>query len=194
MDVVGNELVALNELLTGCQDAQDDYQEQITPYTLGGAANGPEGVLLLHSLWPGLVLPSLNCDLMDAAVTRPIGQIQVEDPKAIWRMDEVPSDDEDDDTFETRQSVMTEDVFLGLSDKDPSSAHCEAMVVRVSCPEHQLEDIELDVTHQKLLLLSSTLRLVLHLPYPVRHLDGQAKWDHASHSLSVTLPIIRDEW
>ncbi|GMF13069.1 unnamed protein product [Phytophthora lilii] len=74
-------------------------------------------------------------------------------------MDEVPSDDEDDDAFETRTrpNVMTEDVFLGLSDKDPSSAHCEAMVVRVECPGHRLDDIELDVKRQKLLLLSSTL-------------------------------------
>ncbi|KAF1779000.1 PIH1 domain-containing protein 3 [Phytophthora cactorum] len=156
---------------------QDDYEE-VTPYTLNGAAKLPE-------------------------VTRPIGQIRQEDPKAIWSIDEVPSDDEDDDSFETRarpkfeilykQSVMTEDVFLGLSDKDPSSAHCEAMVVRVECPDHRLEDLELDVKRQKLLLLSSKLKLVLSLPYPVRHLEGQAKWDHKSQSLSISLPIIRDE-
>ncbi|KAL3669853.1 hypothetical protein V7S43_005230 [Phytophthora oleae] len=184
MEVAGNELLALNDLLTGIQDAQD-YEEnenraqQITPYTLNGATKVPEA-------------------------TRPIGQIRPEDPKAIWSMDEVPSDDEDDDSFETRvrprfeilykQSVMTEDVFLGLSDKDPSSAHCEAMVVRVECPQHRLEDVELDVKRQKLLLLSSTLKLVLHLPYPVRHLEGQAKWDHKTQSLSVSLPIIRDNW
>ncbi|KAG2933194.1 hypothetical protein PC116_g16101 [Phytophthora cactorum] len=177
MEVAGNELLALNDLLTGIQDAQDDYEE-VTPYTLNGAAKLPE-------------------------VTRPIGQIRQEDPKAIWSIDEVPSDDEDDDSFETRarpkfeilykQSVMTEDVFLGLSDKDPSSAHCEAMVVRVECPDHRLEDLELDVKRQKLLLLSSKLKLVLSLPYPVRHLEGQAKWDHKSQSLSISLPIIRDE-
>ncbi|KAH7473912.1 hypothetical protein PRIC1_015050 [Phytophthora ramorum] len=188
MEAVGNELLALNDLLAGCQDAQDDYEEwqnlnqaqQVTPYTLNGSAS---------------TLPE---------VTRPIGQIRQEDPRAIWSMDEVPSDDEDDDAFETRtrpqfevlykQSVMTEDVFLGLSDKDPSSSHCEAMVVRVECPNHRLEDVELDVKRQKLLLLSSTLKLVLHLPYPVRHLEGHAKWDHKTQSLSVSLPIIRNEW
>lgn len=111
---------------------------------------------------------------------------------------------------------MTEDVFLGLSDKDPSSAHCEAMVVRIECPRHRLEDLELDVKKHKLLLQSSTLcvasllifccancltmrsrlnrKLVLHLPHPVRHQDGRAKWDAAASALSVTLPIIRDEW
>lgn len=59
--------------------------------------------------------------------------------------------------FLYKQNVGTEDVFLGLSDKDPSSAHCEAMVVRIECPQHHLEDIELDVKRQKLLLQSSTL-------------------------------------
>ncbi|POM58509.1 PIH1-containing protein 3 domain containing hypothetical protein [Phytophthora palmivora] len=167
MEVAGNELLALNDLLTGIQEARDDYDEVFYSFT------------------------------------RPIGQIRQEDPKAIWSMDEVPSDDEDD-AFDTRirpkfevlykQSVMTEDVFLGLSDKDPSSAHCEAMVVRVECPNHRLEDIELDVKRQKLLLLSSTLKLALHLPHPVRHLEGQAKWDHKSQFLSISLPIIRDEW
>lgn len=52
---------------------------------------------------------------------------------------------------------MAEDVFLGLSDKDPSFANCEAMVVRIECPMHRLDDIELDVKKQKLLLQSSTL-------------------------------------
>lgn len=35
-------------------------------------------------------------------VTRPIGQIKPVDSKAIWQPEEVPSDDEDDDAFETR--------------------------------------------------------------------------------------------
>jgi hypothetical protein len=89
---------------------------------------------------------------------------------------------------------MTEDVFLGLSDKDPSSSHCEAMVVRIECPNHRLEDIELDVKKQKIVLESSTLKLSTYLPYPVRHQDGQAKWDKVKQTLTITLPIIREEW
>ncbi|DAZ93119.1 TPA: hypothetical protein N0F65_012825 [Lagenidium giganteum] len=131
---------------------------------------------------------------MAGAVDRPIGQIKPVDKKAIWQPDEVPSDDEDDDAFETRTSVMTEDVFLGLSDKDPSSAHCEAVVVRVECPQHTLEDIELDVKKNKLLLQSNTLKLSLYLPHPVRYQDGKARWDTDKQVLFVSLPIIRDEW
>lgn len=37
-----------------------------------------------------------------SVVDRPIGQIKVADPKAIWDPSEVPSDDDDDDAFDTR--------------------------------------------------------------------------------------------
>ncbi|GAB9477784.1 hypothetical protein Gpo141_00014930, partial [Globisporangium polare] len=180
------DILALSDLITGYQNAHDEEQDEqiqqlskLTPSTLGGAGHTPE-------------------------VTRPIGQIRIADPKAIWDLAEVPSDDEDDDAFETRsrptfeilykQSVMTEDVFLGLSDKDPSFANCEAMVVRVECPQHRLEDIELDVTKHKLLLQSATLKLSLYLPHPVRYQDGHAKWDQSKHTLAISLPIVRDEW
>ena len=33
-----------------------------------------------------------------------------------------------------KQHVGTEDVFLGLSDKDPSSTHCDALLVKVKLP------------------------------------------------------------
>ena len=52
---------------------------------------------------------------------------------------------------------MTEDVYLGMSGKDPSSAFCDAMVVKVDFPNHQMKDIDLDVTKQKLVAESSSL-------------------------------------
>jgi hypothetical protein len=56
-----------------------------------------------------------------------------------------------------KQDVMTEDVFLGLGDKDPSTAHCDAMVVRIVFPAHKLRDIDLDVKAQKLVAQSHKL-------------------------------------
>ncbi|TYZ64602.1 hypothetical protein PybrP1_008238 [[Pythium] brassicae (nom. inval.)] len=179
MEGGAGDILALSELITGCQqafeeeicDAQQRRAPALTPSTIGGAAKAP-------------------------IVDRPIGQIKAADPKAIWNLADVPSDDEDDTKFEIlyKQSVMTEDVFLGLSDKDPSFANCDAMVVRVECPRHRLEDIELDVQKHRLLLQSATLKLSLFLPHPVRHLDGNAKWDSGKQTLSISLPIIRDEW
>ncbi|KAF1318591.1 Pih1 domain-containing protein 3, partial [Globisporangium splendens] len=225
------DILALSELISGHQEAYGEYAyeeqrqlAQLTPPTVGGAANAPE-----------VSNASFRMSCMDA-VTRPIGQIKPADPRLIWNLDEVPSDDADDDAYETRsrpkyvqrkalsmlttmllsvmlilslslslvssrsfeilykQNVTTEDVFLGLSDKDPSPAHCEAMAVRIECPNHRQDDIELDVKKQKLLLQSSSLKLSLYLPHPVRHQDGHAKWDPKKQTLTISLPIIRDEW
>ena len=52
---------------------------------------------------------------------------------------------------------MTEDVYLGMSDKDPSTTHCEDMVIKIEFPGHTMRDLDLDVTRQKLKAESSTL-------------------------------------
>lgn len=52
------------------------------------------------------------------------------------------------------QLVGTEDVYLGMSEKTPSSLHCDRMVVRVRLPGERLADIDLDVTEQKVTLRS----------------------------------------
>lgn len=49
-----------------------------------------------------------------------------------------------------KQNVGTEDVFLGLSDVDPSSSSCNYMVVKVQLPKQKLADIELDVQKQRI--------------------------------------------
>ena len=52
---------------------------------------------------------------------------------------------------------MTEDVFLGMSGKDPSTSNCDAMVVKIVFPGHQMKDLDLDVTQQKLRAESASL-------------------------------------
>ncbi|KAF0714419.1 Aste57867_3877 [Aphanomyces stellatus] len=137
------------------------------------------------------------------AINRPIGQIVQEDPKSIWSNDEVKSDDEDEegDTRKRpkheilfKQDVMTEDIFLGLGDKDPSVAHCDAMVIKIAFPGHVLQEIDLDFKSQKLIAQSHKLKLSIFLPNPVKHKEGKAKWDSKIGALVVTLPILKDEW
>ena len=36
-------------------------------------------------------------------------------------------------------------------------------------------------------------KLSTYLPYPCKHKEGNAKWDAAKDTLTVTLPIIRKE-
>lgn len=124
--------------------------------------------------------------------------------KDIWDEDEVPREDQVEDPNDNRkrpryeilykQSVSTEDVFLGLGDKSPSSEDCEAMVVKVHFPGCTLKDLELDVSRERFVAESETHRISMYLPLQVDDKAGDAKWDKAKECLSVTLPIIRDEW
>ncbi len=56
-----------------------------------------------------------------------------------------------------KQAVGTEDVYLGLSDVDNSSTHCNFMVVKVDLPGEQLKDVDLDVTKQKIKVSANKL-------------------------------------
>ena len=44
-----------------------------------------------------------------------------------------------------KQSLGTEDVFLGLSDKDPSSIHCDSLMVKIKLPNTKMGQVQLEV-------------------------------------------------
>ena len=52
-------------------------------------------------------------------------------------------DDRPQPDFEVlfKQHVGTEDVFLGLSDRDPSSNHCDSLLVKVSLPKTKFANV-----------------------------------------------------
>lgn len=56
-----------------------------------------------------------------------------------------------------KQDVTTEDVYLGMSDKDPSSNSCNVIVYRIELPGEELSDINLVTTRTKLLVQSPNL-------------------------------------
>ena len=84
-------------------------------------------------------------------------------------------------------------MFLGLSGVNPSSTSCGFMVVKIKFPGCQGKDLDLDVNRTKLVAQSPELRLDLSLPHAVNDKDGTAKWDVEKETLSVTLPIIRED-
>uniref|UniRef100_A0A7S1GDH3 PIH1D1/2/3 CS-like domain-containing protein n=1 Tax=Bicosoecida sp. CB-2014 TaxID=1486930 RepID=A0A7S1GDH3_9STRA len=126
--------------------------------------------------------------------------------KDIWDAAALPTEEDDDDPAEGagrkrpeydilyKQDVGTEDVFLGLSDVDPSSNSCNFIVVKIKFPGEKLRDIDLDVTQTRIKAQSPTHFLSTYLPYPVKHKDGSAKFDARNSTLVVTLPIIREDW
>ncbi len=45
-----------------------------------------------------------------------------------------------------KQSVGAEDVFLGMGNKNPTTASCEELMVRIKLPSTKTKDIDLDIT------------------------------------------------
>lgn len=68
----------------------------------------------------------------------------------------------------------TEDVFLGLSDKDPSSVHCDSILVKIWLPGAKLAQIQLDIQKQMILVQSPNYVLKHFLPYQVDKEKGKA--------------------
>mmetsp|Transcript_40747 Transcript_40747/g.66080 ORF Transcript_40747/g.66080 Transcript_40747/m.66080 type:complete len:192 (-) Transcript_40747:323-898(-) len=128
--------------------------------------------------------------------------------KDIWNEEEVPDKDDigtldEDDPSDTRQSpeytilykqrVSAQDIFLGMSEKDPSSRCCEDLVVRIMLPKTQYSQIDLKVLPHVLHVETPLHKLKLYLPHKVDDVNGSAKWDSSACTLSCTLPIERDE-
>ena len=74
---------------------------------------------------------------------------KVADKNDIWTEEEINikaeerPDDRPQPEFEVlfKQHVGTEDVFLGLSDKDPSSTHCDSLLVKVQLPNTSFKNV-----------------------------------------------------
>ncbi|KAA0156847.1 hypothetical protein FNF29_00957 [Cafeteria roenbergensis] len=129
------------------------------------------------------------------------------DPKDIWDTDEVPTADDlaEEDAhaedgrsrpeyeFLLRQDVTSEDMYLGMGDKDPSSAKCDFLVVRVKLPGEAVSEVDLDVKPQAIVVRSPKFRLATYLPHRVKHEDGKARWIASKSMLEVVLRVDRKE-
>ncbi|KAL0966504.1 hypothetical protein UPYG_G00296080 [Umbra pygmaea] len=123
------------------------------------------------------------------------------DSTAIWCEEEVMEESQFDDLTDTRpqpeydivlkQTVGTEDLFLGMSRKDPSSMCCDTMLVKIKLPNTKVSDVVLDVKANFLDLRTPNFKLCLHLPHPVHSQEGQAKFDSEIEELEVSLPMNR---
>ena len=72
----------------------------------------------------------------------------------------------------------------------PSLTH--PLQVRITLPGATGKQIDLDITPQFLNLRTPVYRLGLHLPDPVDDKAGNAKWDKDTHTLTVTLRMVRE--
>eukprot|EP00050_Salpingoeca_kvevrii_P013906 m.31591 g.31591 ORF g.31591 m.31591 type:complete len:196 (+) comp5381_c0_seq1:98-685(+) len=122
--------------------------------------------------------------------------------KDIWDDDEIPDAGADaaedprpqpEYTIKYKQAITSEDMYLGMSGRDPSSASCEDLVVAIVFPGiRSASEIQLDVTDKFLDARTTSHRLGLHLPHPVDAKNGNAKWDKDKSMLTVTLRMRRE--
>ena len=86
-----------------------------------------------------------------------------------------------------KQNVGTEDVYLGLSDKDNSSNSCDQLLMKIYLPNTNLKEIGLEVKEQSVHLTTPNFLLNHILPYKVNKEKTDAKWDKAKGLLLLTL-------
>lgn len=126
---------------------------------------------------------------------------KVTNSKDIWSEEEVAEGSQFDDLSDPRpqpeyevilkQCVGSEDVFLGLSGKDPSSMCCEALLVKIKVPDTKAADLVLDIKETFLDLRTPKYKLGLHLPHPVHSQEGKAQFFSEREELEVTLLMKR---
>ncbi|CAF0826281.1 unnamed protein product [Rotaria sordida] len=123
--------------------------------------------------------------------------------KDIWQIDEVPDNNiqiqdqvdkrpQPEYEMHYKQRITTEDVFLQMGNKNPSSASCEDLMVNIQLPNTKLSDIILDIKKSFLDCRCPKYRLALSLPHPVDPDNSQAKWDKDKCLLQVTLKLVRE--
>nr|KAI8756698.1 protein PIH1D3-like [Biomphalaria glabrata] len=90
------------------------------------------------------------------------------------------------------QVVSSEDIFLQMGNKNPSTASCENMTIKIKLPNNKMSDVELDVKPKFLDCRTPNYKLALHLQQNVDHKNGKAQWDAKTETLIVTLRMIRE--
>jgi hypothetical protein len=88
-----------------------------------------------------------------------------------------------------RQDLGAQDMYLNLGDRDPSSDHCDTIVVKVQMPDTELKNISLEVLDDRILVQAPKYRLNLALPHRVKKDDGKAEWEKLKATLKIILPI-----
>jgi hypothetical protein len=126
--------------------------------------------------------------------------VNVRDEKEIWSPEEILTEDalvdwKDDRPvpryeFSYKQSVGTEDTFLGMSDKTPLTSDCTHLVIKIHFPKATMKELDLDVTKNRIKAASKTHHLFTYLPVNVDSANGKAKFDTAKEVLTITVPIV----
>ncbi|XP_045154515.1 dynein axonemal assembly factor 6 [Echinops telfairi] len=176
-------LQALSKLLHPEEEPDVEFEQSIYASTTG-------------AMGPGNIGPPKK----EEAKIMP--QTSAEKSEDIWNPEEVPEGAEHDDLWDAReipeyeivfkQQVGTEDLFLGLTRKDSSTACCEDLVVKIKLPKTNPSDIKMDIQEMILDLRTPDKKLLLPLPHPVECNSAKAVYLPELEMLEVTMPMKRE--
>lgn len=192
MDFAFSDIEALNTLLNPDSDQAPDPYSSIpsgSVLTPGDVAGGRK------ELAPPLVKVEAKVNRSGASPAIPKAKQEIWQAEDLSRREAELSDDRPEPEYDIqlRQRVGPEDIFLGLSDMDPSSRHCQDLLVRVKLPGTKYKDIGLDVEKRVVKLQAPKFKLNLPLPYSVLDQQGSAKWLAALETLEIALPIDKED-
>ena len=121
-------------------------------------------------------------------LTKPKNEIWTEKD---FKEEKFEEDDRPKPKFEIlyKQNVGTEDIYLGLSDKDISSNSCDQLLMKVYLPNTNLKEIGLEFKEQSVHLTTPQYLLNHILQYKVFKDKTEAKWDKNKGLLLLTFFI-----
>ncbi|XP_021097238.1 protein PIH1D3 [Heterocephalus glaber] len=131
-----------------------------------------------------------------------IPQTSDENSEDIWNPEEVPEGAEYDDMWDVReipeyeiifkQQVGTEDVYLGLTRKDSSTACCQELVVKIQLPNTNPSEIQINIQEIVLDLRTPNKKLLVNLPQPVECSSAKVFYIPENETLEVNMTMKRE--
>ncbi|XP_047572692.1 dynein axonemal assembly factor 6 isoform X1 [Lutra lutra] len=169
------------------------YPEEEDDFETGQVPNCSS---VLGAMGPGNIGPPTREEV------QVIPQSSDENGEAIWNPEEVPEGAEHEDMWDVReipeyeiifkQQVGTEDIFLGFSRKDSSTACCEDLVVKIKLPNTNPSEIKIDIQEMVLDLRTPDKKLLITLPHPVECNSAKAFYILETETLEVTTTLKRE--
>ncbi|XP_052047872.1 dynein axonemal assembly factor 6 [Apodemus sylvaticus] len=176
-------LRALSSLLNPEEEDGFDFEQGQCSFTIG-------------AMGPGNIGPP------KAKESKAIPEPRSDESENIWSPEEVPEGAEHDDIWDVReipdyeivfqQTVGTEDVYLGLTRKDPSTACCQELVVKIKLPNTNPSEIQIDIQEMLLDLRTPKNKLLVNFPQPVERNSAKASYIWEAETLEVRMTLQRD--
>uniref|UniRef100_A0A8C6H6F2 Dynein axonemal assembly factor 6 n=1 Tax=Mus spicilegus TaxID=10103 RepID=A0A8C6H6F2_MUSSI len=150
----------------------------------------------IRAMGPGNIGPP------KAKESKAIPEPRSDESENIWNPEEVPEGGEHDDIWDVReipdyeivfqQTVGTEDIYLGLTGKDPSTACCQELVVKIKLPNTNPSEIQIDIQEMLLDLRTPKKKLLVNFPQPVERNSARASYIWEAETLEVRMTLQRD--